>query len=385
MNSDGWRTARLGDVIELQRGFDLPEGQREDGHVPVIASAGLTGTHSTAKVRGPGVVTGRYGTIGRVFFVPTDYWPLNTTLWVKDFKGADPRFIYYWLQTVDFDSVSAKSAVPGVNRNDLHAFPARVPGFREQRRIASVLTALDGKIEHNLRLAERLDVVCEQLFRELLDRSRAEGWDEASVGSVADLNAVSHSARHHPTEIEYIDISGTSPRRIEKTTRYTWPDAPSRARRIVRAGDTLISTVRPERRSLVFVAQGSEGLTASSGFAVLSPRDVSPVLLYRATTSDQAIAHFSSSATGSAYPAVNPSVISAWGIPSPPDRGAAFEDVARPLEDRRWLALAENRRLAAIRDTLLPKLVSGEVCVPDSHDPDDVLGTVAEAAGVVAP
>src|SRR5690242_4366234 len=113
MSSDEWRACKLIDVVQLQRGFDLPERLRQAGAVPVIASAGLTGFHSEAKVAGPGVVTGRYGTIGKVFFVEEDFWPLNTTLWVKDFKGADPRFIYYWLQTVDFASVSAKSAVPG--------------------------------------------------------------------------------------------------------------------------------------------------------------------------------------------------------------------------------------------------------------------------------
>src|SRR5579871_4628739 len=123
MNSDKpWRAARLGDIIELQRGFDLPERLRQPGIFPVVASAGIAGSHVEAKVKGPGVVTGRYGTIGRVFYIREDFWPLNTTLWVRDFKEAHPKFIFYWLQQLDFQSVSAKSAVPGVNRNHLHDF-----------------------------------------------------------------------------------------------------------------------------------------------------------------------------------------------------------------------------------------------------------------------
>ena len=118
-----WTARELSDFLTLQRGFDLPTQDRRSGNVPIVSSSGISGTHREAKVRGPGVVTGRYGTVGEVFFIEQDYWPLNTTLWVKDFKGNDPRFAYYLLQTIDFRSCSDKSSVPGVNRNDLHRIP----------------------------------------------------------------------------------------------------------------------------------------------------------------------------------------------------------------------------------------------------------------------
>ena len=106
-----WREAHLGDVIELKRGYDLPQRERIPGSIPLVSSSGVTDYHADAKVTGPGVVTGRYGTLGQVFFVPNDFWPLNTTLYVRDFKGNDPRFISYFLRGLDFFAYSDKAAV----------------------------------------------------------------------------------------------------------------------------------------------------------------------------------------------------------------------------------------------------------------------------------
>ena len=134
-----YRECRLGDVLTLQRGFDLPAAQRSLGSVPVVSSSGVTGFHSEAKVRGPGVVIGRYGTLGEVHFMQEDFWPLNTSLYVKDFRGNDVRFCSYLLRTVSVVGTSAAAAVPGVNRNVLHEMPVRCPPLTEQRRIASIL------------------------------------------------------------------------------------------------------------------------------------------------------------------------------------------------------------------------------------------------------
>src|SRR5215467_14023117 len=95
-----WRDCKLGDVLTLQRGFDLPMSARRKGPVPVVSSSGVTGCHDQAKVQGPGVVIGRYGTLGEVHFITEDFWPLNTSLYVKDFKGNYPRYCAYLLRTV---------------------------------------------------------------------------------------------------------------------------------------------------------------------------------------------------------------------------------------------------------------------------------------------
>ncbi|MDF1590339.1 MAG: restriction endonuclease subunit S [Desulfobacterales bacterium] len=121
-----WEIISLGEFLTLKRGYDLPASKREEGNIPVVSSSGVTGHHSIAKVTGPGVVTGRYGTLGEVFFVKEDFWPLNTSLYVQDFKGNDPRFTAYVLKNILKGTSSDKAAVPGVNRNDLHTMKVTV-------------------------------------------------------------------------------------------------------------------------------------------------------------------------------------------------------------------------------------------------------------------
>ena len=108
----------LGELVTLQRGHDLPEGKRTAGPVPVMGSFGITGSHDIAKAKGPGVTVGRSGaSIGVVSYTEDDYWPLNTCMYVTDFKGNDPRFVYYFLQTVNLAAHNSGSAQPSLNRN----------------------------------------------------------------------------------------------------------------------------------------------------------------------------------------------------------------------------------------------------------------------------
>ena len=166
MQSDAsWKELNLGDVIELKRGYDLPKGKRSVGVIPIVSSSGISDFHSEAMVKGPGVVTGRYGTIGEVFYIDSDFWPLNTTLYVRDFKGSDPRFISYFLRTLDFQAYSDKGAVPGVNRNHLHTAKVRIPALPVQKAIARVLDTLDSKIALNRRINQTLEAMAQAIFK----------------------------------------------------------------------------------------------------------------------------------------------------------------------------------------------------------------------------
>ncbi len=151
---EGWRKKTFGEVATLQRGFDLPQQDRLEGSFPIVSSGGITGFHNDFRAKAPGVVTGRYGTIGDLFFLEEDYWPLNTSLWVKDFHGNQERYIFYLLNTVDFKKLSDKTGVPGVNRNDVHKLETLLPPLEEQRKIAEILSAWDETIEQQTRLLE---------------------------------------------------------------------------------------------------------------------------------------------------------------------------------------------------------------------------------------
>ncbi|MDW6685804.1 restriction endonuclease subunit S [Escherichia coli] len=117
---EGWSKEPLENLLVLQRGFDLPVSKRIEGSVPIYASTGINGFHNVAKVKGPGVVTGRSGSLGTVMYVAKDYWPLNTTLWVKEFKKASPIFATYLLRAMKLEGYNGGAAVPTLNRNDVH-------------------------------------------------------------------------------------------------------------------------------------------------------------------------------------------------------------------------------------------------------------------------
>jgi type I restriction enzyme S subunit len=163
-----WQSGRLDDVLVLQRGFDLPKVERRDGPVPIIAATGVGGFHDTVKVRAPGVVTGRSGSIGSVLYIQEDFWPLNTTLWVKAFPNSEPLYAYYVLSSIDLGKFNGGAAVPTLNRNALHGLPAVVPPRPLQARFQSVAGAMHGMMHVAHRQANALRRARDLLLPRLL-------------------------------------------------------------------------------------------------------------------------------------------------------------------------------------------------------------------------
>lgn len=181
---------RLGDVATLQRGFDLPIQDRIQGVVPIISSSGPSDTHHEAAVEGPGVVTGRSGSIGSVFFVEEDFWPLNTSLFVKDFCGNDPRFVYYLLIYLDLSRFASGAGVPTLNRNHVHDELVAVPLLPEQQRIVALLdeafaglATAKANAGRNLQNARAVfESQLESVFNE-----RREGWEEMALTELCEI------------------------------------------------------------------------------------------------------------------------------------------------------------------------------------------------------
>lgn len=162
---ENWKTYKFREIATLQRGFDLPTQNRIAGSVPIIAASGIGGYHNISKVKGPGVITGRSGTIGKVMYQEGDFWPLNTSLWVKNFHGNDKRFVYYLLSNFDFSAFNNGTSVPTLNRNDVHGIDLCIPPQQEQKSIASILSALDDKIELNLQMNKTLEEMAMALYK----------------------------------------------------------------------------------------------------------------------------------------------------------------------------------------------------------------------------
>lgn len=124
---EGWERTPLENALVLQRGFDLPKQDRQDGTVPIYGSTGILGYHDKVKASAPGVVTGRSGTLGEVQYVADDYWPLNTSLWVKEFKRVTPLFALFLLREMDLKQYNGGASVPTLDRKSVHRIEILIP------------------------------------------------------------------------------------------------------------------------------------------------------------------------------------------------------------------------------------------------------------------
>jgi type I restriction enzyme, S subunit len=213
-----WQQKPLGEVCTLQRGFDLPTQDRKAGKFPLVSSSGISDTHDEGPVLGPGVVTGRSGSIGNVFYIEDSFWPLNTTLYVRDFHGNLPRFVYYLLVAFDLKQYAGGAGVPTLNRNDVHGVPVVVPReLPEQQRIVTLLDeAFDGiataraNAEQNLQNARAL---FESHLQSVYSQG-GDGWIERSLGAVCAIT----STLVDPRKPEFLDLTHVGAGNIESKT-----------------------------------------------------------------------------------------------------------------------------------------------------------------------
>jgi type I restriction enzyme, S subunit len=231
-----WLDMELGQFIELKRGYDLPKNNRETGSVPLVSSSGESDFHSVAKVSGPGVVTGRYGTIGKVFYIEEDFWPLNTTLYVRDFKGNDPLFVYYFLKTISYSDYSDKAAVPGINRNHLHKAQIRVPiDPFYQRELAQILWGFDKKIELNRQTNQTLEQIAQAIFKSWFVDFEPVKAKVAALNSLSPRERAGVRGKELAEQAAICAISGKTPEQLAqlnpltlqqlKSTAALFPDA----------------------------------------------------------------------------------------------------------------------------------------------------------------
>lgn len=178
-----WEIKSLKNIAPLQRGFDLPYSQMKDGIYPVVFSNGVGAYHAQYMNKGPGVITGRSGTIGKIHFIEDDYWPHNTSLWVTDFCGNHPKYIYYLFHTINWELYNSGSGVPTLNRNDIFNLKCFIPPVDEQHRIASVLSNIDVMICSFEKLIEKKKAVKQGAMQALLTgKKRLPGFTEEWKG-----------------------------------------------------------------------------------------------------------------------------------------------------------------------------------------------------------
>ncbi|MCK2097070.1 restriction endonuclease subunit S [Thauera aromatica] len=408
-----WIDTTIGVQLTLQRGFDITKANQRSGTVPVISSGGVSSFHDTAIRSGPGVVLGRKGVVGSVWFIRTDYWPHDTTLWVKDFRGNNPRFVYYFFKSLapTITTLDVGSANPTLNRNHVHPLEIRWPPLSEQRAIAHILGTLDDKIELNRRTNETLEAMARALFKawfvdfepvraklegrwqrgqslpglpahlydlfpdRLVESELGEipeGWRVSTIGGEVSVCGGATPSTKEPEFWEGGSHCWATPKDL---SALQFPVLMDTDRKITDAGLAKIGSgllpggtvLLSSRAPIGYLAIAEVPTAINQGFIAMRCDGVLPnvfVLQWCRENMDAIVGN----ANGSTFQEISKSNFRPIPIVVPPEPVlAGFRRSADVLH----LKLVENEResrcLAQLRDTLLPKLISGELRVPDAE------------------
>jgi type I restriction enzyme S subunit len=400
-----WQKTTIGQQVTLQRGIDITKTNQRPGTIPVISSSGISSYHDTSQVSAPGVILGRKGVVGSVFFVETDYWPHDTTLWVRDFHGNDPRFVYYFFKNMAFQlaSMDVGSANPTLNRNHVHPIEVLWPPLPEQRAIAGILGALDDKIESNRRTSRTLERVARSIFqawfvdfepvkakaagerfflgmpKEAFDALPTrfvksemgqvpEGWE---VGCIGDVVSVRGGGTPSTKVEEYWeggthywltpkDLSGMKdPILLSTDRKITDKGLDKISSDLLPVGTVLLSSRAP----VGYLVITGVPTAINQGFiAMVCDGPLPPLYVYHWTHS--VMDEIKSRASGTTFPEISKTAFRPIRVLIP-TKGilAEFEDLTTTVFYRIASASRETAKLNALRDYLLPLLLSGDMRV----------------------
>ncbi|WP_198314437.1 restriction endonuclease subunit S [Chitinibacter sp. GC72] len=406
---DEWFFSTIGSQATLQRGFDITKAEQRSGAVPVVSSSGISSFHDSAKVKGPGVVLGRKGVVGSVHFLEVDFWPHDTTLWVKDFHGNNPKFVYYFFlgNSHELKGLDVGSANPTLNRNHVHPIKTIWPSLAEQNNIAEFLGTLDDRIALLHETNATLEGVAQALFKSWFvdfDPVHANAGTQAATLPPELQTLFPATFTETPQgsvpegwgwvtldEISEVGIGKTPPRKEQ----HWFSESPS---------DTRWVSIRDMGMCGAYIATTSEFLTqeAVERFNVRVVPTNTVMLSFKMTigrvaisdgamTTNEAIAHFklseksqissefiylhlksfdysTLSSTSSIADAVNSKTVK--NIPillADASVLAEFQNRIEPIFGKIKVIEQQAQTLATLRDTLLPRLISGQLRLPDAE------------------
>lgn len=372
-----FQTKRFDNFIKLNRGFDLPDDKIVSGKYPVVASTSVKAYHNEFKVKAPAVVTGRSGSLGKIQFIDYDCWPLNTTLYVKDFKGNNPKYVYYLLQTMHLEQYNAGAGVPTLNQNHLHSIKLKIHSLPTQERIADILSTYDDLIENNNKRIALLEKAAQELYKEWFVRFRFPGHETArfinglpeewEVKRMNDFCFVTDGTHDTPKPLDdgiplitgrfirngYVDFK-------EAYCISTEDHESIKKRSGLKTGDILFSNIGTVGNTCRVIYDREFSV---KNVIIFKPRsDIVSNYLYYLLISPSAQNTFAAQTNGASQQFVGLTFMRRFKILVP------SEDVLTAFSERVGMILkqkdnlyARNQNLAKQRDLLLPRLMSGKL------------------------
>jgi len=390
MSSREWRELTLGEVLNFRRGHDLTKKDMTFGKYPVVGSNGVIGYHNDYTTEDPCVSIGRSGNVGKPHILKQKCWAHNTTLYVDDFKGNEPGFIFYMLQTLNLENYRGGSAVPTLNRNHIHPIKLKIPyEINEQKAIAHILSILDEKIEVNNQINKTLENMAQAIFKqwfvdfefpneagvpykssggEMVESELGmipEGWE---VGAFTDNIQILSGGTPKTNNEEY--WNGVIPFFTPKDSNGLYSFQTEK--NITKVGLSKCNSKLYEKNTVFITARGTVGKVAMSGvemamnqscYALVGNNAFNQYFVYFKVL--QAVEELQKNATGSVFNSIVVSTFDALKIVKPQKKELSlFYDLVRPIFDYIHNNSIQIIELIKIRDTLLPKLMSGEIRVP---------------------
>jgi type I restriction enzyme S subunit len=380
---------RLGDIVNFKRGYDLPIYKREKGRYPIISSSGITGHHSEFKAQGEGLVTGRYGTLGKCYYINGKYWPHNTALYATDFKGNYPKYVYFLMQCMGNLKTADKSTVPGINRNDLHELTVPYVQAEKQKPIADFLFELEAKIDLNNRINRELEAMAKliydywfvqfdfpdaegkpykssggkMVYSEVLKREVPEGWEVKELGEIVKLVKDTILPQNISSTTPYIGLEHI-PRKSFILSSWETAEKVNSTKSLFQKNDILFGKIRPYFHK-VGVAL-FDGITSTDTIVLRSKRENLHGIILQTVFSDNFISVATQSSTGTKMPRANWNVLKKYGTICPPKHiRLRFEKINENFFAKIENLVSQNQKLTELRDWLLPMLMNGQVRLQD--------------------
>ncbi len=369
----GWQTKRLGDVATLQRGFDLPTRDRVAGKFPLVSSSGISDTHLKCAVRGPGVVTGRSGSIGNVFFIEEDFWPLNTVLYVKDFHGNDPRFVFHLLKKFDLLRFAGGAGVPTLNRNFVHDELVSVPTLPEQQRIVGILDEAFEGIATAKANAEKNLQNARALFESHLNSvfvQRGKGWMDRTLDQVCIVERgssprpIKNYFTTKPDGVNWIKISDTEEggKYVCSTAQKITPEGAKQSR-FVKEGDFILTNSMSFGRPYIMK---TSGYIHDGWFVLRLNISIDTDYFYYLLSSRFVQSQFAQLASGSVVKNISGDLVKKALLPIPPleHQCVIVKKLLKISAETQRLSSLYGRKLdalEALKKSLLHQAFSGEL------------------------
>jgi type I restriction enzyme S subunit len=404
IKSKSWRKIKLGEWLELKYGFGLPEEKRIKGNIPVYGSSGVVGYHNEPAVNTQGIIIGRKGNVGAVYFSSEPFYPIDTVYFIDSLKkDGDLKFFYYLLKTIDFKKVDINVGVPGLNRDTAHSLEVVIPeDINEQKRIADILSAFDDKIELNNKIIKTLEEMAQEVFKgwfikfnfpvefevkneklkvknlgykdaggKFVDSELGkipEGWEVGYLGDGTYSEIIKPRVKKFEGEKIYLATADVEKNEIvNEKTKISYNNRPIRANMEPVLNSIWFAKMINTYKVLFFFEGNKEDITKyilSTGFMGIQALKNMQYYLYLFINSKEFHQIKDTLVQGAVQEAITNTNVKQIEFLVPPEILLdEFNKKVEPLLIRAYKLKKENQKLAELRDLLLPKLMSGEILV----------------------